>query len=181
LPDGYDLSLTVCCALCLLKRKTLHFRRKKMDRRLLGRSYCPRHAGFALPQPRSEFFHRTASRSNDTLQNADRFEPSDHQIRQRLSRCEDRGLDRRRCGCGDLHSIPLLGRNNEVSARCWSAALAANLFCSHERLSDRGSVGVAALLIGLILTWWISRRITRPIEELAEARAMSLRPMGPPH
>src|SRR5205807_8841762 len=28
--------------------------------------------------------------------------------------------------------------------------------------------GVSALLIGLILTWWISRRITRPIEELAE-------------
>src|SRR5258706_11942034 len=31
-----------------------------------------------------------------------------------------------------------------------------------------GIVGVSALLIGLILTWWISRRITRPIEELAE-------------
>jgi nitrogen fixation/metabolism regulation signal transduction histidine kinase len=31
-----------------------------------------------------------------------------------------------------------------------------------------GLVGTGALLIGLILTWWISRRITRPIEQLVD-------------
>ena len=32
-----------------------------------------------------------------------------------------------------------------------------------------GTVGAGALLIGLLLTWWFSTRITRPVEELAMA------------
>ena len=35
-------------------------------------------------------------------------------------------------------------------------------------LKTAGLVATAAILIGLLLTWWVSRRITRPLEELAD-------------
>ena len=36
-----------------------------------------------------------------------------------------------------------------------------------EILKIAGAVALAALLVGLLLSWWVSRRITRPVEELA--------------
>src|SRR5262249_19685824 len=68
-----------------------------------------------------------------------------------------------------FHSIPLLGRNNEqLGTLLVGSSRREQVLLTRKIVWIAALVGVAALSIGLILTWWIPRRITRPIEELAE-------------
>jgi len=171
LPDGYDLSLTVVRALPVEKKNLYIVGGKKMDRRLLASLVLP--AGMRALLYRNldpSFSTALLLDSNDTLQNADRFEPLINQIRQQtqpMVKTVDWTGDA--ADAETFHSIPLLGRNNEVlGALLVGSSRRELVLLTRKIVWIAALVGVAALLIGLILTWWISRRITRPIEELAE-------------
>jgi two-component system, NtrC family, nitrogen regulation sensor histidine kinase NtrY len=69
-----------------------------------------------------------------------------------------------------FHAIPLSGRNNELLGILLVGSSRRELILLTRRIEwIAGVVSAGALLIGLLLTWWFSARITRPVEELAVA------------
>src|SRR5271166_3076768 len=68
-----------------------------------------------------------------------------------------------------FHAIPLTGRSGELlgvllagSSRRELVALTMHIF------QIAAAVAGAALLVGLLISFWVSKRITRPVEELAD-------------
>jgi two-component system nitrogen regulation sensor histidine kinase NtrY len=69
-----------------------------------------------------------------------------------------------------FHAIPLTGRNDELLGILLVGSSRRELVLLTRRIElISGAVGVSALLIGLLLAWWFSARITKPVEELAVA------------
>ena len=69
-----------------------------------------------------------------------------------------------------FHAMPLKGRNGELLGVLLLGSSRKELVTlKRDILKTAALVSLAALLIGLLLSWWISRRITRPVEELSEA------------
>jgi two-component system nitrogen regulation sensor histidine kinase NtrY len=67
-----------------------------------------------------------------------------------------------------FHAMPLTGRNNELLGVLLLGSPQRELVLLRRQiLNIAAAVALAAILIGLLLSWWISSRITRPIEELA--------------
>ena len=69
-----------------------------------------------------------------------------------------------------FHAIPLSGRDNDLLGVLLVGSSRRELVLLNRRIEAiAGAVAAAALLVGLLLTWWFSFRITRPIEEMAGA------------
>src|SRR5258707_9441273 len=67
-----------------------------------------------------------------------------------------------------FHAMPLKGRNGELLGVLLLGSSAKELvLLKREILRIASVVSLAALVIGLLLSWWVSRRITRPVVELA--------------
>jgi two-component system, NtrC family, nitrogen regulation sensor histidine kinase NtrY len=68
-----------------------------------------------------------------------------------------------------FHAIPLTGRNNELLGIFFVGSSRRELvLLTRQILRIAGGVAAAALFIGLLVSFWISARITKPVEELAE-------------
>ena len=66
-----------------------------------------------------------------------------------------------------FHARPLTGRNNELLGVLLLGSPQRELILLRRRILNTAAiVALAAILIGLLLSWWISKRITRPVEEL---------------
>lgn len=68
-----------------------------------------------------------------------------------------------------FHAIPLTGRNNELLGIFFVGSSRRELVqLTQEILKTSVAVAAAALFVGLLVSFWISARITKPVEELAE-------------
>src|SRR5467141_833197 len=68
-----------------------------------------------------------------------------------------------------FHAIPLTGRNNELLGVFFVGSSRRELvLLTRQILKIAGAVAAAALFVGLLVSFWISARITKPVEELAE-------------
>lgn len=68
-----------------------------------------------------------------------------------------------------FHARPLPGRNNELLGVLLLGSPQRELVLLRRQiLKTAAVVALAAILVGLLLTWWISSRVTRPLEELAD-------------
>lgn len=69
-----------------------------------------------------------------------------------------------------FHAIPLAGRNNELLGVFLVGSSRKELvLLTNKIVKIAAAVGAGALFIGLLIAFWISARITRPVEELAAA------------
>jgi two-component system nitrogen regulation sensor histidine kinase NtrY len=69
-----------------------------------------------------------------------------------------------------FHAIPLTGRNNELlGIFLVGSSRKEVVLLTNKIVKIAGAVGAGALFIGLLIALWISARITKPVEELAEA------------
>jgi len=67
-----------------------------------------------------------------------------------------------------FHAMPLSGRDDELLGVLLLGSPQRELVLLRRQiLKTAGLVALAAICIGLLLSWWVSRRITRPVEELA--------------
>lgn len=67
-----------------------------------------------------------------------------------------------------FHAIPLTGRHNELLGVLLLGSPQRELVLLRRQiLKTAAIVALAAILIGLLVSWWVSKRITRPVEELA--------------
>src|SRR5260370_16333957 len=68
-----------------------------------------------------------------------------------------------------FHAIPLPGRNNELLGIFFVGSSRKELvLLTRQILKIAAAVAAAALFVGLLVSFWISARITKPVEELAE-------------
>ena len=68
-----------------------------------------------------------------------------------------------------FHVLPLTGRNGELLGALLVGSSRGDLvLLTRHIMKISAVVAAAAMLVGLFLTWWVSARITKPIEELAE-------------
>lgn len=68
-----------------------------------------------------------------------------------------------------FHAIPLPGRNNELLGIFFVGSSRRELvLLTREILKTAVAVAAAALFVGLLASLWIAKRITKPVEELAE-------------
>jgi two-component system nitrogen regulation sensor histidine kinase NtrY len=67
-----------------------------------------------------------------------------------------------------FHAIPLPGRNGELLGVLLFGSSGRELVVLKRQIFKIAAlVALAAIAIGLLLAWWVSKRITRPVEELA--------------
>jgi two-component system, NtrC family, nitrogen regulation sensor histidine kinase NtrY len=67
-----------------------------------------------------------------------------------------------------FHAIPLPGRNNELLGVLLVGSSRKELVLLTQRIvTTAGVVAAAAILVGLLVSLWVSARITRPVKELA--------------
>ena len=68
-----------------------------------------------------------------------------------------------------FHAIPLMGRNNELLGIFLVGSSRKELvLLTNKIVKIAVAVGAGALFVGLLMAFWISARITKPVEELAE-------------
>jgi two-component system, NtrC family, nitrogen regulation sensor histidine kinase NtrY len=68
-----------------------------------------------------------------------------------------------------FHAIPLTGRNNELLGIFFVGSSRKELvLLTRQILKIAAAVAAAALFVGMLVSFWISARITKPVEELAE-------------
>jgi signal transduction histidine kinase len=68
-----------------------------------------------------------------------------------------------------FHAIPLTGRNNELlGVLLLGSSRKEIVLLTRHIWQIAGAVAGAALIVGLLLTLWVSSRVTRPLEELSE-------------
>jgi hypothetical protein len=68
-----------------------------------------------------------------------------------------------------FHVLPLTGRNGELlGALLVGSSRGDIVLLTRHIMRISAVVAAAAILVGLLVTFWVSARITRPIEELAE-------------
>jgi two-component system, NtrC family, nitrogen regulation sensor histidine kinase NtrY len=101
----------------------------------------------------------------------ERFAPIVEQI-QKQSRPLVRTIDWSRdpADAETFHAIPLTGRNNELLGVFLVGSSRRELVLLTDKIvKTAAAVGAGALFVGLLIAFWISARITRPVEELAAA------------
>jgi len=172
LPDGVALSLTVVRTNDTVADKSLYIiGGQRVDQNFLASLVLP--AGMrALIYTNLDqgFVSRSLLGEKIDSDQAERFAPLVEQLQkqpQPLVRTIEWSNDP--VDAETFHAIPLTGRNNELLGIFFVGSARRELVqLTREILKSAGAVAAAALLVGLVVSFWISARITRPVEKLAE-------------
>ena len=172
LSDGVALSLTVVRMLSGGNDKSMYIiGGRKLDQNFLASLVPPAGTRALLYRNLEPGFVATALTDvNGSFDQADRLEPLIQQI-QKQAKPLERTIDwsQNAADAETFHAIPLTGRNNELLAVLLLGSSRKELvLLTRHILQIAGAVAGAALLIGLLISLWVSARITKPLEELAE-------------
>jgi two-component system nitrogen regulation sensor histidine kinase NtrY len=173
LPDGVSLSLTVVRTNNTVADKSLYIiGGQRLDKNFLSSLVLP--SGMrALIYTNLESSFVPGSLLGEKVESdqAEHFGPLVEQIQkqpQPLVRTIDWTRDP--ADAESFHAIPLMGRNNELLAIFFVGSSRKELvLLTNKIVKTAAAVGGAALFVGLLIAFWISARITKPVEELAEA------------
>jgi two-component system nitrogen regulation sensor histidine kinase NtrY len=172
LPDGVALSLTVVRMLSGGNDKNMYIvGGRKLDQNFLASLVPPAGTRALLYRNLEQGFVASALTDvNGSFEQADRLKSLIEDIQKQpkpLVRTIDWTEDA--ADAESFHAIPLQGRNNELLAVLLLGSSRRELvLLTRHILQIAAAVAGAALLIGLLISLWVSARITRPLEELAE-------------
>jgi two-component system nitrogen regulation sensor histidine kinase NtrY len=172
LSDGVALSLTVVRTLPGGNDKDMYIiGGRRLDQNFLA-SLVPPAGTRALLYRNLEqgFVASSLTDVNGSFEQADRLQPLIEQI-QKQPKPLVRTIDwtANAADAESFHAIPLMGRNNELLAVLLLGSSRKELvLLTRHILQITAAVAGVALLIGLLISLWVSARITRPLEELAE-------------
>jgi two-component system nitrogen regulation sensor histidine kinase NtrY len=173
LPDGVSLSLTVVRTNNTVADKPLYIiGGERIDRNFLASLVLPsgmRALIYTNLEP--SFVPSSLLAEKAEAGQADRFAPLVEQI-QRQPQAMVRTIEWTRdpADAETFHAIPLVGRNNELLAVFFVGSSRKELvLLTNKIVKIAAAVGAGALFVGVLIAFWISARITRPVEELAEA------------
>ena len=172
LPDGVELSLTAVRTQSVGDRNLYVIGGRRLDQNFLASLVLPSGMRALLYRNLEANFVPTAlADASGPVPQADLLQPLIEQVQkqstpQTLIKTIDWTSDP--ASSETFHAMPLTGRNGEVLGVLLLGSSRKELVTlRREILKIAALVALAALLIGLLVSWWVSRRITRPVEELA--------------
>lgn len=172
LPDGVALSLSVIRTNNTVADRTLYI----IAGRRIDKSFL---ASLVLPTGMRALIYTNLDQSfaassllgeNVDSDQADRFAPLVGQLQKQLQPLV-RTIEWTRdpVDAETFHAIPLPGRNNELLGIFFVGSSRRELVqLTKEIRKTAAAVAAAALFVGLLVSFWISARITKPVEELTE-------------
>jgi two-component system nitrogen regulation sensor histidine kinase NtrY len=172
LPDGMELSLAAVRAVSGGNGKNLYIiGGVRLDQNFLSSLVLPSGMRALLYRNLGATFAATALTDvNGAVDQPERLAPLIQQIQQQpqtLVRTIDWRSDA--ASAETFHAIPLPGRNNELLGVLLVGNSRRELVLLTERIvTITAAVTAAALFVGLLISLWVSARITRPVYELAE-------------
>jgi signal transduction histidine kinase len=172
LPDGVSLSLTVVRTNNTVENKSLYvIAGKRLDNNFLASLVLP--TGMrALIYTNLEPAFTAASLLGDKMDGdqAERFAPLVEQLQKDpQQKAQTIYWTRDPADAEAFQAIPLPGRNNELLGVFFVGSSRRELvLLTRQILKIAAVVAAAALFVGLLVSFWISARITKPVEELAE-------------
>jgi len=172
LPDGVSLSLSVVRTNNTVADKSLYIiGGHRLDKNFLASLVLPTGMRALIYTNLEPAFTPTSLMAEKMdAEQADRFAPLVEQL-QKLPQPLVRTIDWTRdpADAETFHAIPLTGRNNELLGIFFVGSSRKELvMLTRQILKIAAAVAAAALLIGLLVSFWVSARITKPVEELAE-------------
>jgi two-component system, NtrC family, nitrogen regulation sensor histidine kinase NtrY len=172
LPDGVSLSLSVVRANSVGDKNLYIIGGRRLDDKFLASLVLP--AGMRALLYRNlepDFVPAALTEANEAVQNADRFEPLIKQIkRQPRALVQTIDWSNNPADAEIFHALPLAGRNNELLGIFLVGSSRKDVVLLTNRIVKiAAGVAAAALFVGFLMSWWVSSRITRPVEKLAEA------------
>ena len=172
LPDGVELSLTAVRTQSVGDRNLYVIGGRRLDQNFLASLVLPSGTRALLYRNLEASFVPTAlTDASGPVPQADLLQPLIEQVQQQstpqtLIKTIDWTPDP--ASSETFHAMPLTGRNGEVLGVLLLGSSRKELVTlRREILKTAALVALAALIIGLLVSWWVSRRITRPVEELA--------------
>ncbi len=173
LPDGVSLSLTVVRTNNTVENKSLYvIGGRRLDKKFLASLVLPTGMrALIYTNLDSSFASASLLSERGEVDQAERFAPLVEQL-QKQPQPIVRTIEWTRdpADAETFHAIPLAGRNNELLAIFFVGSSRKELVLLTNRIVKiAAAVGAGALFIGLLIAFWISARITKPVEELAEA------------
>jgi signal transduction histidine kinase len=172
LPDGVSLSLSVVRTNTTVADKSLYIvAGHRLDKNFLASLVLP--AGMrALIYTNLDPSFVASSLLGEKIDadQVDRFAPLVEQLqKQPQPLVQTIGWTNDPADAETFHAIPLTGRNNELLGVFFVGSSRRELvLLTRQILKIAAAVAAAALFIGLLVSFWISARITKPVEELAE-------------
>jgi two-component system nitrogen regulation sensor histidine kinase NtrY len=175
LPDGVELSLTVVRALPVGDKTLYIVGGRRVDQHFLASLALPEGMRALLYRNLEPNFTGAALTDKDgAVAQADRFQPLIELV-QKQFRAQAEPLVQRidwtanAAESETFNAIPLTGPNNELLGVLLAGSSQKELvLLTRQIVKISAAVAGAAILIGLLVSWWVSSRITRPVEELAE-------------
>jgi two-component system nitrogen regulation sensor histidine kinase NtrY len=172
LPDAVALSLTAVRTQTVGDKSLYIIGGRRLDQNFLASLVLPTGMRALLYRNLEPNFSPVAlTDANGPVTQADQFQPLIEQVqKQPVPEMLVKSIQ----WTGDpasaetFHAIPLPGRHDELLGVLLLGSPQRELVLLRRQiLKTAGFVALAAILIGLFLSWWISKRITRPVEELA--------------
>src|SRR6516162_5033296 len=173
LPDGVALSLTAVRTSTVGEKALFIIGGRRLDQNFLASLVLPTGMRALLYRNLEPNFSPAAlSDANGAIPQADQFQSLIEQIqRQKGAETVVKTIEWSNdpASAETFHAMPLTGRNNELLGVLLLGSPSKELvLLKRQILKTAALVATAAILIALLLTWWVSRRITRPVEELAD-------------
>jgi two-component system, NtrC family, nitrogen regulation sensor histidine kinase NtrY len=174
LPDGVALSLTAVRTLPVGEKNFYIIGGRRLDQNFLASLVLPSGMRALLYRNLEATFIASAlTDAGGSVQNAESFQALIEQIQRQPSDdvktiVSTMEWNKDPASAESFHAMPLRGRSNELLGVLLLGSSAKDLvILKRDILKTAGLVCLAAILIGLLVSWWVSRRITRPVEELA--------------
>ncbi len=170
LPDGVALSLTAVRTQTVGEKSVYVIGGRRLDQNFLASLVLPAGMRAILYRNLEPSFAATAlTDANGVVPQAEAFQSLIEQAQkqpQAIVKTVNWTSDP--ANAETFHAKPLLGRNNELLGVLLLGSSRKELVALKQQIwKISAAVSLAALLIGLMVSWWVSRRITRPVEELA--------------
>ena len=171
LADGVALSLSVVRTNSVGEKNLYIIGGRRLDQNFLASLVLPTGMRALLYRNlEPDFIPAELTEAGETPQNADRFRSLIEEVKlhpQPLVQTVDWSSDP--AEAESFHAIPLTGRNNELLGIILVGSSRKDLvLLTRHIVKIAGTVAAAALFIGFLMSWWVSARITRPLEKLAE-------------
>jgi signal transduction histidine kinase len=172
LPDGVALSLTAVRTQTVGDKNVYIIGGRRLDQNFLASLVLPTGMRALLYRNLDPNFVPTSlTDANGAVPQADQFQALIEQVQKQS---QPDMLVKTIQWTGDpssaetFHAMPLTGRHNELLGVLLLGSPQREIVLLHRQiLKTAALVALAAILVGLLLAWWISSRITRPLEELA--------------
>jgi len=165
LPEEVELALVAVRVVSVGDKSVFVAGGQKLDKDFLASLELPEGMRVLLYRNLQRQFSPQALTSKDgPVRNADALAPLIERVR-RARRELSAGV-----GSDNFQARPLLGRDRELLAILLIGSSRMGMLELERFIRELGlAVGGIGVLLGLLLAWWATARITRPVHELAEA------------